>query len=107
MGRLRSTRTYPYALSRVYDLRQYTTLNEWGPFMDDSTGRVDWEKMEAILVVMGYNLGLTRDQALQRRLGQPLFRVLAEQLHAVSDDRALPARSERPLWRERHLVSGW
>ncbi|PHH87602.1 hypothetical protein CDD83_8655 [Cordyceps sp. RAO-2017] len=60
LGRLRSTRTYPYAVSKVYDLRQYTDLTEWGPFMNDSTDRVDWEKIEAILVVLGYNLALRR-----------------------------------------------
>ncbi|POR36209.1 Uncharacterized protein TPAR_03560 [Tolypocladium paradoxum] len=59
-GRLRSTRTYPFAVSKVYDLRQYTDLTEWGPFMDDTTDRVDWEKMEAILVVLGYNITMRR-----------------------------------------------
>ncbi|KAK5998638.1 hypothetical protein PT974_01019 [Cladobotryum mycophilum] len=56
VGRLRSTSTYPYACSKVYDLRNYTTLTKWGPFMDDESGRVDWEKVEAILVVLGNNV---------------------------------------------------
>ncbi|KAM4057001.1 F-box-like domain-containing protein [Hirsutella rhossiliensis] len=60
LGRLRSTRTYPYAVSKVYDLRQYTVLTRWGPFMNDATGRVDWEKVEAILVVLGQNLNQRR-----------------------------------------------
>ncbi|OLN95555.1 hypothetical protein CCHL11_04910 [Colletotrichum chlorophyti] len=55
-GRTRSSRVYPYACSRVYDLRQYTTRTKWGPFMDDETGRVDWEKVEAILIVLGSNI---------------------------------------------------
>lgn len=28
----------------------------WGPFLDDGSGGADWEKVEAILVVLGYNL---------------------------------------------------
>lgn len=60
LGRLRSTRTYPFAVSTVYDLRQYTDLTKWGPFMDDTTDRVDWEKVEAILIVLGYNITMRR-----------------------------------------------
>ena len=61
IGRLRSDRTYPYACSKVYDLRQYTTLTGWGPFMNDGSGKVDWEKMEAILVVLGNNIYMKKD----------------------------------------------
>ncbi|KAI3322193.1 hypothetical protein HD806DRAFT_501267 [Xylariaceae sp. AK1471] len=53
----------PFACSKVYDLRQYNDKNKWGPFMDDSTMRVDWEKVEAIMIVLGSNmedLGLSR-----------------------------------------------
>lgn len=60
VGRLRSDRTYPFACSKVYDLRQYTQLTKWGPFMDDDTDRVDWEKVEAILIVLGHNMCLRR-----------------------------------------------
>lgn len=55
-GRTRSARTYPYACSKVYDLRQYTPRTKWGPFMDDDTGRVDWEKLEAITIVIAKNV---------------------------------------------------
>lgn len=55
-GRTRSGRTYPYACSKVYDLRQYTPRTKWGPFMDDDTGRVDWEKLEAIAIVIAKNV---------------------------------------------------
>ena len=55
-GRTRSARSYPYACSRVYDLRQYTQRTKWGPFRDDDTGRVDWEKVEAIAIVLGKNM---------------------------------------------------
>ncbi|KAF9881950.1 F-box domain-containing protein [Colletotrichum karsti] len=55
-GRTRSSRVYPYACSKVYDLRQYTPRTRWGPFMDDGSDRVDWEKVEAILIVLGSNI---------------------------------------------------
>jgi hypothetical protein len=48
--------TYPIACSRVYDLRNYTANTHWEPFMDDSSLNVDWEKVEAVMVVIGYNL---------------------------------------------------
>jgi hypothetical protein len=55
-GRTRSSRTYPYACSTVYDLRNYTYNTIWGPYLDDGTLFVDWEKIEAIMVVIGHNL---------------------------------------------------
>ncbi|CAJ2512352.1 Uu.00g053670.m01.CDS01 [Anthostomella pinea] len=57
VGRVtRSSRMSPFACSKVYDLRQYTRRTKWGPFMDDDTDRVDWEKVEAIMIVLGNNL---------------------------------------------------
>ncbi|OTA69559.1 hypothetical protein K449DRAFT_384523 [Hypoxylon sp. EC38] len=61
--RTRRSKMGPYACSKVYDLRQYTENTKWGPFMDDTTDRVDWEKVEAIMLVIGNNLrklGLTK-----------------------------------------------
>ncbi|TDZ65108.1 hypothetical protein CTRI78_v003629 [Colletotrichum trifolii] len=55
-GRTRSSRVYPYACSKVYDLRHYTQRTKWGPFRDDDSGMVDWEKVEAIMVVLGANI---------------------------------------------------
>jgi hypothetical protein len=55
-GRTRSSRTYPYACSKVYDLRNYTDNTIWGPFLDDGSLYVDWEKIEAIMIVIGHNL---------------------------------------------------
>ncbi|KAF6821524.1 hypothetical protein CSOJ01_00027 [Colletotrichum sojae] len=55
-GRTRSSRVYPYACSKVYDLRQYTPRTRWGPFLDDGSDRVDWEKVEAIMIVLGSNI---------------------------------------------------
>lgn len=56
VGRLRSTRTYPFACSTVYDMRGHTERTRWGPFRDDGSDRVDWEKVEAVMVVLGYNI---------------------------------------------------
>ncbi|KAI1461550.1 hypothetical protein F4805DRAFT_453436 [Annulohypoxylon moriforme] len=61
--RTRHSKMSPYACSKVYDLRQYTENTKWGPFFDDTTDRVDWEKVEAIMIVIGSNLrklGLTK-----------------------------------------------
>ena len=48
---------HPYARARVYDLRQHTEDGTfWGPFLDDGLQNVDWEKLEAIMIVLDYNL---------------------------------------------------
>lgn len=48
---------YPYARSRVYDLRQHTEDGTfWGPYLDDGLQTVDWEKLEAIMIIVDYNL---------------------------------------------------
>lgn len=54
----RQSKAYPYAVSIVYDLRNYTQAAGWGPFLDDGSGRVDWEKLEAVMIVLGHNLRL-------------------------------------------------
>ena len=52
-----TTEIHPYARSRVYDLRQHTEDGTfWGPFLDDGLQTVDWEKLEAIMIVLDYNL---------------------------------------------------
>jgi len=40
----------------VYDLRNYTEETMWGPFLPDGKATVDWEKMEAAMIVLGHNL---------------------------------------------------
>ena len=55
-GRTRSSSMYPFACSKVYDLREYTHASRWGPFMNDDSERVDWEKVEAILMVLRSNI---------------------------------------------------
>jgi hypothetical protein len=54
----RALSTHPYARSRVYDLRGYTDANEWGPFRDDGSMNVDWEMVESLMIVLGYNSGV-------------------------------------------------
>ncbi|KAI0020949.1 hypothetical protein F4780DRAFT_739541 [Xylariomycetidae sp. FL0641] len=61
----------PFACARVYDLRQYTERTRWGPFLDDGSDYVDWEKMESIMIVLGANLDKTRLHQ------SPLFRVFS------------------------------
>lgn len=61
LGRRCSNATYPYARAVTYDLRGFTDNNLWGPFLDESSEemgglRVDWDKVEAIMIVLGYNL---------------------------------------------------
>lgn len=46
---------YPYAVSMVYDLRNYTEETMWGPYLGDGKASVDWEKMEAIMLLLEYN----------------------------------------------------
>ncbi|KAK4544385.1 hypothetical protein LTR36_004276 [Oleoguttula mirabilis] len=52
----RPLQTHTYARSKVYDLRQYNDGTLWGPFTDDGSQRADWEKVEAIMIVLGFNL---------------------------------------------------
>jgi hypothetical protein len=53
---LRNSRSYPSACSKVYDLRNYTESTMWGPFMGDGSHAIDWEMVEAIMVILAHNL---------------------------------------------------
>ncbi|KUI68488.1 hypothetical protein VM1G_03941 [Cytospora mali] len=72
-GSTRGSKTYPFACSKVYDIREYTQRTRWGPFLDEGPGpigsegneeaqkgvpedRVDWEKVEAIMIVLWANM---------------------------------------------------
>lgn len=44
------------ARGKVYDLSEYTLPSLWGPFLDDGSHRTDWEKVEAVMVVLGFKL---------------------------------------------------
>ena len=54
---------HPYARSRVYDLRRYTEHNLWGPFRNDGSQEVDWEKVQCIMIVLGFNLRAFSERA--------------------------------------------
>ncbi|KAF1983514.1 hypothetical protein K402DRAFT_338324 [Aulographum hederae CBS 113979] len=54
--------TLPVARSIVYDIRRYNRRNLWGPFLDDGSHDVDWEKMEAIMADLAHNTRLFNDK---------------------------------------------
>ena len=62
-GQTRGTPAHTVARSRVYDLRNYTDASLWGPFKDDGSQNVDWEKVEAVMLVLGFNLNKFSDRS--------------------------------------------
>lgn len=48
-----SGHTYPLAVSRLFDIRLSTQAAHFGPFLDDGSDGIDWEKVEAIIIVLG------------------------------------------------------
>jgi hypothetical protein len=62
----RALSVHPYARSRVYDLRNYNEANEWGPFRNDCSMRVDWEMVESLMVILGYNSELCCRRFLEK-----------------------------------------
>ncbi|KAH7127137.1 hypothetical protein B0J11DRAFT_295998 [Dendryphion nanum] len=108
LGR-RSLSTYPYARSRIYDLRNYTAKTRWGPFRADGSGKVDWEMLESIMIDIGY----TSDTSCPRFM--PYFRpTWSEPFFGITRDRVranypstLPIEPEIPLdLRDPYNVSG-
>lgn len=67
---------HPYARAKVYDLRQHNEHSFWGPFKDDGSQDVDWEKIESIMVLLCHN---TRSFA---------------ETHEILDDFAIPNWNE-------------
>jgi hypothetical protein len=64
LGRTRSHSAHSYARSRVYDLRNYAEKsNKWGPFKHDGICGVDWEKVEAIMVLLAHNMKLYSERS--------------------------------------------
>ncbi|KAL8736696.1 MAG: hypothetical protein Q9166_000062 [cf. Caloplaca sp. 2 TL-2023] len=55
---------HPFARSRVYDLRQHTEGTLWGPFDNDGSLSVDWEKLEALMIILSYNVHLFANRYL-------------------------------------------
>lgn len=60
----RQKKIMPHAVarSRIYDLRSYTTLTRWGPWMPDGSMRVDWEKVESIMLVIAHGINIISNQ---------------------------------------------
>ena len=54
--RYKSFLIHPYVRSRVYDLRQHTDGSLWGPFTDDGSLEVDWEKLESVMLILNHNM---------------------------------------------------
>jgi hypothetical protein len=90
----------------VYDLREYTRGTKWGPFLDaDEEGlgeadgvRVDWEKLEAILIVLGTNIrskGLERFPIFWHFWGKPFAGTWGKSYIPWSRDRELG--KEKPV----------
>ncbi|KAI9685746.1 MAG: hypothetical protein M1822_004306 [Bathelium mastoideum] len=52
--------THPFARSRIYDLRYYTDKTRWGPFSRDGNMDIDWEDLEAVLILIAYNFRIFR-----------------------------------------------
>ena len=93
---------HPYARSRIYDLRRYTDANMWGPFMDDGSGRVDWEKVQAIMIDLAYNERIHIERRPQRSAVLPseevdavLGGMIAMSIVRISTDVAYPGANHR------------
>jgi len=54
----RTNGLHAFACSVVYDLRNYNYENLWGPFQSDGLATVDWERIEAIMVILNHNVSL-------------------------------------------------
>ncbi|KAJ5053998.1 uncharacterized protein L3040_000286 [Drepanopeziza brunnea f. sp. 'multigermtubi'] len=59
---------YPYAVSKVYDLRNYTEETMWGPYLADGYASVDWEKLEAVMLLLGYNAEVFKESVGENML---------------------------------------
>jgi len=62
----RALSAHPQARARVYDLRHYNQRTRWGPFRDDGSMRVDWETLESIMILLGYNNGICSCRYIDR-----------------------------------------
>lgn len=58
---------HPYARSRVYDLRQHMQHSFWGPFEGDGSQKVDWEKLEGLMIILSYNIQRFADRYSAQR----------------------------------------
>jgi hypothetical protein len=57
-------------------LRRYKDENFWGPFRDDGSGAIDWEKLQCIMILLGHNLRTFVERThghFDTRLEMPFF----------------------------------
>ncbi|OCL03584.1 hypothetical protein AOQ84DRAFT_325712 [Glonium stellatum] len=105
----RSSSPHPYARSYVYDLRNYTDKTQWGPFRTDGSLFVDWEMVEAIMIVLAYNMQIFSERAGGRFKpvwGAP-FDGVANNNFSTPYPLALPEEPEIPLQaRDPYDISG-
>ncbi|KAL9043722.1 MAG: hypothetical protein Q9214_003100 [Letrouitia sp. 1 TL-2023] len=52
----KTSSVHEYARANVYDLRRYSEANYWGPFQSDGSQKVDWERVEAIMILLSHNM---------------------------------------------------
>ncbi|KAL8715918.1 MAG: hypothetical protein Q9220_000585 [cf. Caloplaca sp. 1 TL-2023] len=61
----RGIKIHPFARSKVYDLRQHSEATLWGPFRADGSHNVDWEKVEAVFMILAHNVQLFADKYVE------------------------------------------
>lgn len=92
--------SYPFAAAKVYDIREYTQKSRWGPFRADGSGHVDWEKIEAVIIVLRYNImtrGLFKFPILAKIWDSPFAGAWPESYVTIRRDAAFPAQEPGPL----------
>lgn len=52
----KGVKLHPFARSLVYDLRQHSEHSLWGPFRSDGSDKIDWEKLEGLMMILSYNI---------------------------------------------------
>lgn len=98
---LKARSTHLYARSLVYDLRRFTEGTLFGPFLDDQGSQdADWEKLEAIMIVMSYNINkyvetYHPDEAVVPRWNKPFAGATPHSF--VSPAFAMPKEPRLPL----------
>ncbi|KAL6717813.1 hypothetical protein ACLMJK_003898 [Lecanora helva] len=91
---------HPYARSLVYDLRQHEDSTMWGPFLADGSQHIDWEKMEALMIILDHNVKLSPEthyipETMIRAPNQPF--VGASPKSFVSPASSIPMEPALPI----------
>lgn len=107
----RALSTHPCARSRVYDLRNYTDKTRWGPFREDGSMRADWEMIESLMVVLGYNSGLCCRRFLPRfrpPWSEPFEGIVKNKRDILLEyPTSLPKQPDVPVdWKDPYRVAG-